>query len=360
MRDALTARVTIIAPLLAFAGRFVGKIVEMAFGWATVMLFGRVPDSKRLLLSVVALASVAWMAMVVASLIPAVGDLVVRGVPAPDFVRDEWLRWAMLALALLLPLAIGTAGLILTAAGERPSGARGIVVQVLRGYPYAAVLAMVLAFLLVVAPVRKLRAILKRWEDAHIAVIVKPGGYERVASDLESALDDAGLPISRAAAPRVLELPSRLLAAVGGGSVRQLVPDRVIVLKNPRLEVTIYPSDVALAGAKAQVAAARAAVASRLTFTSAYQTASLEAQQIEERLERIAMAGGLPWQALAEVDGQLAGLVVPYDDWSVLYRQRLQVELTLLRREERDGNGGFDPLRLVGDLVGGLFRRLTA
>jgi hypothetical protein len=37
----------ILAPLLAFLGRFVGKFLNKAFGWASVMLFGRVPHRSN-------------------------------------------------------------------------------------------------------------------------------------------------------------------------------------------------------------------------------------------------------------------------------------------------------------------------
>ena len=49
----------ILAPILAFLGQQIGRLAQMAFGWATVMLFGRVPQSKSLLLAGVALGSIA-------------------------------------------------------------------------------------------------------------------------------------------------------------------------------------------------------------------------------------------------------------------------------------------------------------
>ena len=51
----------LIAPLFAFIGRQVGRIVQMAFGWATVLLFGRVPQSKQLLLAGVSLGAILWV-----------------------------------------------------------------------------------------------------------------------------------------------------------------------------------------------------------------------------------------------------------------------------------------------------------
>ena len=54
----------ILAPLFAFVGRFVGKVLQTVFGWATILLFGRIPESKQLLLSGVALGAILWIATV--------------------------------------------------------------------------------------------------------------------------------------------------------------------------------------------------------------------------------------------------------------------------------------------------------
>jgi hypothetical protein len=343
----------IIAPLLAFLGRFVGKLIQMVFGWATILLFGRVPQSKQVLLSGVALGSIAWIAVLIGVLVPDLGTVLIAAVPAPDFLSDTWIRIAMLVAAVVLPLLVGIAGLFLLDPEDRPGGL-GRVVQVLRGYPYAAVLAFVLLWLAVIAPIRKIRSIIKGWADAHIPVVVKPGGYERVGNDLESTLDGAGLPIERAKAPVVLETPSKLLALVGGGSVRRLVPNRLLVLRNRGLEVTIYPSDVAMTGTKDQVARARAAIATRITFTAAYLTASKESQRVEDMLAKIAEAdprAELTWRAFDAVDAELARLILPHEEWEVLYRLRLQVEQEVRERIDESVSSERGPLAAVGDAI---------
>ncbi len=335
----------IIAPLFAFVGRQVGRMVQMAFGWATVLLFGRVPQRKQLLLAGVALAAIVWVVALIGVVFPDAGTFLVALVPAPDFIDEDWIRLTMIALAVALPLAVGAGGLFLMDPADRPQGIGGKVKQILRGYPYAAVLALVLLFLLIVAPIFKLRTIVKRWEDAHIPIVVKPGGYEQMAGELEAAVDAAGLDLERARAPRVLELPSRLLATVGGESVRRLVPDEMVMLKAKALQVTIHPSDVAVVGSKDAVARARAAVADRLTDTEAYLTTSREAQEIEDEMRALrgAPEAERALASLREIDGRLSSLVVPYEEWEVLYRQRLQVERDLLRAghvtpaESRDG-----------------------
>ena len=350
----------LLAPLIAFIGRQVGRIVQMAFGWATILLFGRVPQRKQLLLAGVALGSILWVVTLVGVLVPDVGAFLIAFVPAPDFISEDWIRLAMLILAVLLPPGVGAGGLLLMDPADRPKGIGGKVIQVLRGYPYVAVLSLVILFLLVVAPIFKLRTIIKRWEDAHIPIAIKPDGYEQVAGELEAAVDGAGLELTRARAPRVLEAPSRLLAMVGGESVRRLVPDRLVMLRAPALEVTVHPSDVSIAGSKDAVARARAAVADRLTRTEAYLTASEEAQQIEDALRDLHDPADPTGRrealdTLATIDDRLKKLTVPYEEWDVLYRQRLQVERDLLRagtiepRHEPSGVSGL--IEKVGDLI---------
>jgi hypothetical protein len=352
----------LFAPLIAFIGRQVGRVVQMAFGWATVLLFGRVPQSKQLLLAFVGLGSIAWVVTLVGIVVPDVGTFLIAAIPVPDFIDENWIRLAMLVLAVILPLGVGTAGLFLMDPEDRPQGVGGKAVQVLRGYPYSAVLALTILFLFIVAPIFKVRAMIKRWEDAHIPIVVQPGRYEQVAADLEHAIDAAGLEMTRTGAPRVLEAPSRLLAAVGGESVRRLVPDRLVMLKAPALEVTVHPSDVACVGSKEAVARARAAIADRLTKTDAYLTSSKEAQEIEDRIrtlrEQTTEEGAKA--DLVALDAKLSRLVVPYEEWEVLYRQRLQAERDLLRARlvppapEPDDGGNGGPGGVIGQVVRGI------
>ncbi len=330
--------VAILAPLLAFIGRQIGRLVQMIFGWATVLLFGRVPQSKQLLLAGVALGSILWVVALIGIAFPDFGAFLIALVPAPDFIDDDVIRIVMLVLAIILPLLVGAAGLFLMDPADRPPGIGGKVKQVLRGYPYAAVLAIVIVFLAIVAPIFKMRTIIKRWEDAHVPIVVKPGGYDQVARELEQALDAAGLDLHRSRAPRVLEMPSRLLATVGGESVKRLVPDELAMLKSKALEVSIYPSDVAVAGRKEAVAQARAAIADRLTQTEAYLTATKEAQELEDVIKKMRTSPDRQHSLdmLPGLDEMLAHLTIPYEEWEVLYRQRLQVERDLLRPSAAD------------------------
>jgi hypothetical protein len=128
---------------------------------------------------------------------------------------------------------------------------------------------------------------------------------------------------------------------VAGSGFKSLVPDRPVHLVGKDLEVGLYPSDIAIGGEKDLVARARAAIATRLTRTEAWMTTTAEAQAIETRLEQLAtdrepartMDGRPPDAAttFAEIDDQLATVVIPPDEWEILQRQRLQIERDLLR-----------------------------
>jgi len=315
----------IFTAIFAALGRTVGRVANMALGWASVLLFGRVPQEKQLVLTGVTLGSILWVAALLGVVFPSVGTFLLAFVPKPAVVPDAWIRLAMLAVAIVLPLLIGGATVYLLDPTARPKG-RGLVVQVVRGYPYAAVLAVTLVFLGVVAIVRKVRSLVKRWEDEHIPMIVQPGAYDRVADDLERALDEGGLDPTRERAPRVLELPARLLGLVGGAGVRGLLPDRLVELKSDRLEILVYPSDVSLLGAKEPLARGRAALTTRLTHAEAYLTSSKEAQKVEDRINAISRQPTVTADDFRPIDDTLASLAVPAADWDTLYRERLQVE----------------------------------
>lgn len=270
-------------------------------------------------------------------MVPDIGTFLLAFVPVPDFIDEGWVRLAMLGLAVVIPLAVGAAAIYVTEADQRPQGA-GLVAGVLRGYPFTFVLAVTIIVLAGVALVRKLQSVSKRWEDAHVPVVVKPGGYDRVLAALEGVLDDAGLDVAARPAPAIVSLPPRLLDTVAGRSLGGLVPDRLMLLVGRELEILVYPSDVSISGTKSATALARAAIATALVDAPAYLTTSAEAQRIEDDIAQVAgdrhdrdpisVRGRVA--RLRALDSRIARLMIPFDEWETVYRERLQVERDLL------------------------------
>ena len=333
----------IVGSLFAALGRFAGKLLNAVLGWATLLLFGKVSGSKQTVLLLVALGSLLWVVTLLGILVPDIGTFMLAFVPVPDFVDETWVRLAMLVLAIVIPLVIGAAAIFLTEAERRPKGG-SLLVGILRGYPFTLVLALTIVVLAGVALARKLGSLSKRWDDAHVPVIIQPGGYERVLEALADVLDRAGLDVVTKPAPAIVSMPPRLLDKVAGRSLGGLVPDRLMLLAGRDLEVLVYPSDVAISGTESAMARARAAIASRLTDTPAYMTTSAEAQHVEDLIRDAAGDGHdrdltsihSRVARLRALDILLARLTVPVDEWETVYRQRLQVERDLLVGEDDD------------------------
>jgi hypothetical protein len=320
----------------------------------------------------IAFGSILWVAMLIGVLFPSFGSFLIALVPRPSFVPAAILRLGMLAGAIAVPGVVGLATAWLAGSGRSPSE---VIRHIARGYPLTAVMALILIFLAALAVTRKVRSIVARWADEHIAIVIKPDGYEKVAADLSEALKRAGLEVRARPAPATMSVPGRLLARVAGPSAEGLVPDRMVELEARDLRILIYPSDVMVSGSAAAVARARAAVSSRLTTTAAHLTTSKEAQAVEDRIAAVGRSGAIvdetghsrpSLEAMAELDAidrDLEGLLIERDDWEVLYRERLQVERDLRARRapgldlSTKGSESDDPARhRTARLAGGSTR----
>lgn len=323
----------IVAGLVGILSRFAGQLLNTTLGWATLLLFGKVAAKRQTLLLVIVFGSLIWVALLIGVLVPPIGDLIVNAVPRPDFIPESWIRLGMLVGAIFLPLLIGIAAVFVSE--KRDRSLVGNVVAVLRGYPFALVLPLMLVLLALVGVWRKVRSLTRRWTDTHIPVIVKPGGYDAVLDDVVAGLRHADLDVDAADAGILLSGPPKLLDLIAGRGLGDLVPDRLMILRGRDLEVLVYPSDLAISGTKETVARARAALATRVSDAPAYLTTTEEAQRVEDRLDEIRHAArtepvGATLDALHEIDEKLARLAISYEEWDVLYRERLQVEHELL------------------------------
>lgn len=328
---------TTVISVFGIVGRVAGDLLTSALGWASSLLFGRVPRSHQIYLVLMMAWSFVWIVVVLGLLLPTVASFLLAATPHPPFVDHAWLGIALLFLVILLPLGVGLAGYLVPAEGERPTGA-AIVRELLRGYLLAPLISGLLIFLAGVGIVRKVRSRRHGWSDTHVPIVVKRGGYDQLVVDLQDALASAGLPQAAKDAPWVLTLPARLLTSVAGDNVRKLRPDRLIELTGPGMRIGVYPSDIAVSGATRDRTRARAAILSRLATSSAHLTTSSEAQELEDRIASLAgpggAAGGMPGAgarvAFEAIDVRLLDLVVPTEEWDIVYRLRLQMERDLL------------------------------
>ena len=320
---------TLLISAFGFAGRAAGDLLMSALGWASSLLFGRVPRSHQLLLVLMMALSFLWLLTILSIVLPSIGSFLLAATPHPPFVDNAWLAFALVVAAIVLPLFIGVVGVLVPTGAERPTGLAALR-ELARGYLLAPLIGGLLLYLAVLGISRKADSARRGWKAIHVAIVVEPDGYENLVTSVEQAVRAAGLDVAVRDAPRAVTAPAWLLTRLASENVRRLRPDRLMELTGRHLRVGIYPSDIAIAGTTGSRTRARAAILSRLVTSAVHLTNSAEAQAIEDRLRRVARARHDGTASFDAIDDRLLEIDVPTDEWDVLYRTRLQVERDLL------------------------------
>ena len=98
----------IFSALLSLLSRKLGQLLQAVFGWAITGLFGKLPSSKQTALSAALLLSIAWPLLVLGVPFPGLASWAVAFVPLHDFAPRWILRLVWLALALIVPVIVGS------------------------------------------------------------------------------------------------------------------------------------------------------------------------------------------------------------------------------------------------------------
>ena len=325
----------LVQGLFALVSRQAGKLLNTAFGWATMLLFGKVQKDRQLTLSVICLGSVVWIVVTLSVAFPRLGTFLLTFVPVPDWVDDSYIRLVMLVAALIVPAIVGLLSLRLATEENKDSAIKTI----LRGYPTTLALALTLIMLTVFAPILQLRVIARRWTTAHVPVMVEPPEYLEVVGQLERALGADGVNTRRERASWLVRFPTKILTLLAGRFVSGLVADQLTVLHADQLEVMLHPADLVISGKEETVSRARATVAETLTFSDANLTWTKEAMELEDRVRALwrnlhARRDGFSLQSavqeLKAVDQDVRAAKLPYEEWEVLNRAVAQADRTLL------------------------------
>ncbi|MCU0508881.1 MAG: hypothetical protein MUC34_10860 [Anaerolineae bacterium] len=330
----------IFQTILAALGRQVGRLLNTIFGWATTTLFGKVPQEKQTLLSVIAFGSVIWIVVVIGVIVPEAGVFMLSFVNLPEWVQEWWIRLAMLAAALILPAIIGFVSTKLQDPEEQPKGAKEVLKRVGQGYPYTLATSLALIMMVVFVPVLRIRTMLKRWKTEHLPMVVEEHDYMTVVGEVEAALDKARMPVTRTRASILVRLPIKVLTFFAGKGKNNLVADELTMLRSNKLEILLHPSDMAISGKQYDAAHARAVIAEQLAFSPGYMTWTKEANELEDRLEAIwnqakqQAPAGNPANLIKELqdfERDLRKAEVSHEEWEVLFRDKLLVERGVLQ-----------------------------
>jgi hypothetical protein len=329
----------IIQALLAAITRWAGTILNTAFGWATMMLFGKIPRERQIYVSINSLGSVLWLIALVGIAFPAVTVFLLSFVKLPPWVDKNWVRIAMLVAALIVPALVGINSIFMRDPAERPVGFAAKAKDILKGYPYTAGMSITLVMMLVFAPIMETRNLVRRWTSAHVPMVVDSKNYLEVVDRVQKTLADNGFDTHREPTTWMLRYPTKVLSLLAGGAVHNLVADQMTTLVSPQLEVMLHPSDLVLRGIENDVAHARAAITEHLGFTKAHLTWDKEANKLEDRPRKIWMAIGTQQGNIANLEHvldntyrEITSAKMPYQEWQVLFVEQLLVERKLMRR----------------------------
>ena len=321
--------------LIGFALQSINRVITTALGWATILLFGRVPRDRQIYLSLIVFGSVIWLVIVIGIAWPRVGVFLLAFVRIPRSVDATSVRIAMAAAAAVLPLFVGAATLLLRDPGLRPTDAASKWQTVLDGYRFTVGIALTILVTVIIAPVVQARNLVRRWTTDHFPVVIQTADYLGVVADIQSGLASAGTRTHRSSTHALLQIPTTMLAVFVGNTLDQLVARNLTTLVSDDLEIVVHPFDLAVSGHRIAVARAQAVLADRLPFTRAHLTWSQEGNQMEDRIKK-------GWHdALTEHDGSqaqsarntfrqieqdLEGSTVDFEEWEILSRILLLTE----------------------------------
>lgn len=313
----------LIQAIFALLRRSLGSVLRAIFGWATLALFGEVPEDEKTLLTATVGAAALWPFLVTGTIFPRQAALFLTVVPVPKGTPEEVVRWVWIALTVAVPFGVGWA---LSRRG-RAAASRGWKAYLL-GFP--ASLGIGLAFLVacVAVPVRKLVAMARGRRDEHVALVIEPEDYSPTVARLRQALDRAGIPLSPREPPWATRLLGRILHAFAGGVLGTYLPERLEFLWSPRLELTFYPNGIRVSGTERRAARAHAVLAESATASPALQCMSADGQKAEKRLKALwsrRQEGRALDDSIRREARRLAAASLDYEDWQILYRELLQV-----------------------------------
>jgi hypothetical protein len=329
--------------VLLLAWQALSRSASFALGWATSLYFGQVPGRQGRMLSVISLVAAGWVILVIGFAVPI---LVGAGLEAAEVIEEnfdvEFIHYAGLAAGIVLVPPIVAAIAVWGEFHEDRSVATWLRL-VPMSYPSTAMLGASVLMMVVVTPV----LLFQRWRRKRKYVQISLVMRERADDDdMVEALRDAlasidieDVQVAEASGPKTW--PLRTVGFAVEHLLGAVVRGEPMRLEAGELEIFAYATTISIQGPKEDTYRVRAAVQRKLGFHDAFLTWNEDAQEIEAKL----------LSAHHDADGDVGKLRARLDDaqadmdtaslnseeWNVLYRRRLQIELAAwASRDERE------------------------
>lgn len=326
--------------VLLLAWQALSRSASFALGWATSLYFGQVPGRQGRMLSVISLVAAGWVILVIGFAIPILGGAVLEATGVIEDNFDvKFIHYAGLVAGIVLVPPVVAA---ITVWGEfheeRSIGSWLRLVPM--SYPATAMLGASVLQMVAVTPV----LLFQRWRQkkkyVQISLVMREGtDDDAIVEALRDALDSIGIEdvdVSEATGPKVW--PMRTVGFAAEHLLGAAVRGDPVRMASDQIEIFAYATNISIQGPKEETYRVRAAIQRKLGFHDAYLTWNDDAQQIEERLLTAHREANGNVEALRErldeIQGEMDTASLNSEEWNVLYRRRLQVELAA--RADRD------------------------
>lgn len=331
-------------PFLPFvvllAWQAVSRSASFALGWATSLYFGQVPGRQGRMLSVVSLVAAGWVILVVGFAIPIFTGAALEALGVIDDNFDvAWFHYLGLVAAIIgVPPVVAA----ITVWGEfhDDRSVQTWLGLVPMSYPSTAMLGASVLQMVAFTPY----LLFQRWRHkrkfVQVSLVMREGTDD---DDLVEALRDALRSIDIddvevAEASGVKVWPMRTVGFAAEHLLGAIVRGEPMKLEADGLEIFAYATNISIQGPKEETYRVRAAIERKLGFHEAYLTWNDHAQEIEEALLRAHREADGDVERLRErldeIQAEMDTASLNSEEWNVLYRRRLQIELTA--RADRD------------------------
>jgi hypothetical protein len=328
--------VAILQALISYLSRSASTALNAIFGWAVLALFGQRSPREQTMLSALVASAAAWPLLVLGVFVPKVALRVVAFVPLAKSVPSVWLRLVWIALALVVPIVLG---IMVAMLGSQERVPEPRWKKLLRGFPITVALAASFLLMMVVAPVLRIVAVLKRREVARIPALMDRKVTGETMAALADVLREQGIALRPAQAPWYLTAPSKIMLKIGGAAFAKMANEHVEYRCNADLAVTVLANETVLRGRPAHVGRARAVCAEVYAPRPIIQTFDADARVLETRIKRVWSIYREQPQAhrrsrvlqgrVAELSAELAEKNLSWDEWQLVYRLLLQLDRAL-------------------------------
>ncbi len=319
--------------VLLLAWQALSRGASFALGWATALYFGQVPGRQGRMLAVSSLVAAGWVILVVGFAIPLLigGGLEALGVIEDNFDVEFSVYAGLVAGIVLVPPFVAAVTVWGEFHGDRSIRTWLRLVPV--SYPATAMLGAAVLQMVAFTPI----FLVQRWRQkrkyVQIPLVMREAADDDdLATGIRDALASIGIEdvsIAEATGPKAWPLRTvafaveHLLGAVVRGEPVRLAADD--------LEIYAYATNISVQGPREVTYRVRAAILRKLGFHEAYLTWNGEAQGIEDQLLEVHRDVECSIEEierrLDDIQQQMDTASIDSQEWNILYRRRLQVEL---------------------------------